>query len=336
MNVEAARSADRRVPAVAVAGALGVAQRALEQRGRRAGRSGRRRRGSKSIRCGRSRCRTTGCSADDRRRGRRQDHVWIIHRADRSTPTEAAADQNPPTGVVLRTAPPVLEFDPGRQPRRARGAARARATSGPTSNHGIHVDNKGNVWIGGNGANDAPRPEVHQGRQVPDAVRQAGQATPAATTLSTSAAWRRSSSTEDQRGLHRRRLRQQARRRASTPTPASSSATGAPTATSRTTRTSAATTRPRRPRSSSATRCTAPSCRTTASSTSATAPNDRIQVFTPDGKFVKEVFIAKNTLGDGSVWDIAFSKDPQQKYIYLADGKNEKIYIIDRAVAARC
>ncbi len=59
-------------------------------------------------------------------------------------------------------------------------------------------------------------------------------------------------------------------------------------------------------------------------------PNDRIQVFTKDGTFVKEQIVAKNTLGDGSVWDIAFSKDPQQKYIYLADGANEKIYVIDR------
>src|SRR5215472_16553603 len=59
-------------------------------------------------------------------------------------------------------------------------------------------------------------------------------------------------------------------------------------------------------------------------------PNDRIQVFKPDGSFVKEVFIAKDTLGDGSVWDIAFSKDPQQKYIYLADGSNQNVYIIAR------
>jgi DNA-binding beta-propeller fold protein YncE len=59
-------------------------------------------------------------------------------------------------------------------------------------------------------------------------------------------------------------------------------------------------------------------------------PNDRIQVFQKDGKFVKEAFIAKRTLGDGSVWDIAFSRDPQQKYLYLADGKNEKVYILDR------
>jgi DNA-binding beta-propeller fold protein YncE len=53
-------------------------------------------------------------------------------------------------------------------------------------------------------------------------------------------------------------------------------------------------------------------------------------VFQTDGKFVKETFIAKNTLGDGSVWDIAFSKDPQQKYIYLADGSNQKIHVILR------
>ena len=78
--------------------------------------------------------------------------------------------------------------------------------------------------------------------------------------------------------------------------------------------------RRRRPRSSSATRCTAPSCRTTGWSTSATARTTASRCSQQDGKFVKEAFFAKNTLGDGSVWDIAFSKDPQQKFIYLADG----------------
>jgi len=58
--------------------------------------------------------------------------------------------------------------------------------------------------------------------------------------------------------------------------------------------------------------------------------NDRIQVFKADGTFVKEKVLYKNTLGDGAVWDIAFSKDPQQKYIYLADGANEKVHILDR------
>jgi DNA-binding beta-propeller fold protein YncE len=59
-------------------------------------------------------------------------------------------------------------------------------------------------------------------------------------------------------------------------------------------------------------------------------PNNRIQVFRKDGSFVKEVQIAPRTLGDGAVWDIAFSRDPQQKYLYLADGKNEHIYVMDR------
>ena len=42
-------------------------------------------------------------------------------------------------------------------------------------------------------------------------------------------------------------------------------------------------------------------------------PNDRIQVFTKEGKFVKEKQLFPETLSDGSVWDIAFSRDPQQK-----------------------
>jgi DNA-binding beta-propeller fold protein YncE len=58
--------------------------------------------------------------------------------------------------------------------------------------------------------------------------------------------------------------------------------------------------------------------------------NDRVQVFKPDGTFVKEVFINKETLGAGSVWDITFSKDPAQKYIYLADGENQRVHILDR------
>jgi hypothetical protein len=58
--------------------------------------------------------------------------------------------------------------------------------------------------------------------------------------------------------------------------------------------------------------------------------NDRLQVFTPEGKFVKEQFYAKRTKNAGSTWDIAFSKDPQQTYIYMTDGVNEKIRIINR------
>jgi DNA-binding beta-propeller fold protein YncE len=59
--------------------------------------------------------------------------------------------------------------------------------------------------------------------------------------------------------------------------------------------------------------------------------NDRIQIFHTDGTFVSEHFYAKNTLATGSTWELAFSKDPQQRFIYLTDGQNERIRIIERS-----
>ncbi|MDH4072913.1 MAG: hypothetical protein OEV41_07395 [Gammaproteobacteria bacterium] len=58
--------------------------------------------------------------------------------------------------------------------------------------------------------------------------------------------------------------------------------------------------------------------------------NNRLQVFNTDGTFVDELFVKPNSLGDGSVWDISFSPDPEQTFIYLADGTNRKIFIIER------
>lgn len=59
--------------------------------------------------------------------------------------------------------------------------------------------------------------------------------------------------------------------------------------------------------------------------------NDRLQVFKEDGTFVKEIYVLTNTGGDGSVWELAFSKDKDQKYMYMADGSNERIHVFDRA-----
>jgi DNA-binding beta-propeller fold protein YncE len=58
--------------------------------------------------------------------------------------------------------------------------------------------------------------------------------------------------------------------------------------------------------------------------------NDRIQVFKTDGTFVKETFIEKETLGDGATFDVALSRDPQQKFLYVADGSNMKVHILLR------
>ena len=56
--------------------------------------------------------------------------------------------------------------------------------------------------------------------------------------------------------------------------------------------------------------------------------NNRFQVFRKDGTFVREVFVAKETRGTGSVWDIEFS--PDQSYVYVADGTNQKVHILRR------
>ena len=57
---------------------------------------------------------------------------------------------------------------------------------------------------------------------------------------------------------------------------------------------------------------------------------DRVQVFTKQGKFVKELLVAPQTIGRGSAWTIAFSHDPQQKYLLVGDGADCVIWIVDR------
>ena len=58
--------------------------------------------------------------------------------------------------------------------------------------------------------------------------------------------------------------------------------------------------------------------------------SNRIQVFAKDGKFVKEAVIAPATLGSGAVWDIAFSADPQQQLLFVADGQNQRVTVLVR------
>lgn len=58
--------------------------------------------------------------------------------------------------------------------------------------------------------------------------------------------------------------------------------------------------------------------------------NNRIQAFKKDGAFVKEGFVSKATLGDGAVWDIAFSNDVQQRYLYVADGQDQRVFVVRR------
>ena len=58
--------------------------------------------------------------------------------------------------------------------------------------------------------------------------------------------------------------------------------------------------------------------------------SDRIQVFELGGTYLNEGFVAPETRGSGSAWDIAFSHDAEQRFLYLADGGNQKVHILDR------
>jgi hypothetical protein len=74
---------------------------------------------------------------------------------------------------------------------------------------------------------------------------------------------------------------------------------------------------------------------------------DRIEVFTTDGKFLQEFYVSPNTPSQkaedcgglyskdfppcGTTYKLAISRDPQQKYLYVADGTNDVVWILDRA-----
>jgi hypothetical protein len=57
---------------------------------------------------------------------------------------------------------------------------------------------------------------------------------------------------------------------------------------------------------------------------------DRIQVFTKEGKYLKEFFIANDTLRGGSAGSVDFSSDPGQKYIFVADIVNNVVWELER------
>src|SRR5471030_892077 len=111
---------------------------------------------------------TIGVSVDG------QDHVWIIHRAGSLEPGEVHATTNPPTAQCCAPAPPVLEFDAAGNLIGHWGGP-GQGYDWPDSNHGITVDYKGNVWIGGNGRGTPPG-----GRGAAAAAPGRGTAPPAA------------------------------------------------------------------------------------------------------------------------------------------------------------
>ena len=58
--------------------------------------------------------------------------------------------------------------------------------------------------------------------------------------------------------------------------------------------------------------------------------NRRIQVFTVEGRYVKQGFINRGGPASSTVARVAFSQDPEQRYIYANDFGNGKVWIIER------
>lgn len=281
---------------------------------------------------------TIGVSVDGR------DHVWIIHRGamTMNRNENSAGDANPIAEECCVAAPPVLEFDQEGNLVGHWGGEDGPGYTWPTSNHGITVDPMDNVWIGGNGAGDA---HILKFTRTGEFIAQFGQAdarrsgtnpegepTYAGASTATDSFGRVAKINFDAAANEAYVADGYLNKRVAVidmETGEFKRIWGAygnepddtnlgpydPNA-------------PPAQQFRNPVHCAMPSndglvyvC---------DRPNDRIQVFQKDGTFVDEMFIAKQTLGAGSVWDIAFSRDPEQTYIYLADGVNEKVYIIDR------
>lgn len=59
--------------------------------------------------------------------------------------------------------------------------------------------------------------------------------------------------------------------------------------------------------------------------------NNRIQAFQLDGTYIDEVYIQRETSArEGTGFDVAFSADREQQYFFVPDGSNKKVQIVDR------
>jgi DNA-binding beta-propeller fold protein YncE len=275
-----------------------------------------------------------------------QDHVWIVHRQGSLEPGELHAATNPPMAQCCAAAPPVLEFDQDGNLLRHWGGP-GQGYDWPNSNHGITIDYKGNVWIAGNGRGPQGgggdnEGQVGGGRFYDNMVLKFTQDGKLLMQIGKPNQSKGSNDLENLRlpaktfvdketnevyvadgyGNHRvivydadtgkYKRHWGAYGHKPDDTDLGKYDPDAPPAQQFR--------NPVHCADLSVDRLLYVCDRT----------NDRIQVFKPDGTFVKEKFIEKKTLGAGSVWDIAFSKDPKQTYIYLADGENDRVHILLR------
>jgi DNA-binding beta-propeller fold protein YncE len=271
-----------------------------------------------------------------------QDHVWIIHRSSATlNANERGAELNPPTGECCAGAPPVLEFDPEGNLLRHWGGPNP-AYQWPESNHGITIDYKGNVWIGGNGGGDSQVLKFTKDGKFLMQVGKAG-ARSGPPDAKGQPTWVGGSNDPLNFGRVAKIFVDPAANEAYLADGYLNKRVAVIDADSGKlkrywgaygNKPDDTNLGPYNPDAPPAQQFRNPVHCADLSNDGllyvCDRVNDRIQVFQKDGKFVKEGFIARRSLGEGSVWDIAFSKDPQQTYIYLADGRNMKVHILRR------
>lgn len=257
-----------------------------------------------------------------------KDHVWIVHRPGSLGEDEYAPAEEPANGVPYIPAPPVIEFTAEGDVVQAWGGP-GEGFEWPLNPHGIFIDHKGNVWIGGSGANDH---QVLKFRPDGTFLLQIGQAGATGGSNNTELLGRPAEIDVDPAtnevyiadGYQNRRIivfdantgeyLRHWGAYGKKPEDAPQDAYDAETPPSEQFRNPL-----------HAVRISHDGLVYVCD-----RKNDRIQVFQKDGKFVKEGFIARETLGNGSAWDIDFSPDPGQSFIYLSDGTNQRVWLLHR------
>jgi len=265
-----------------------------------------------------------------------QDNVYIVHRG--VTGTEAGAEQDPPLAECCRSAPPVVKFDPaGNVVAAWGGPVEGAPYVWPASNHGLGIDEEGNVWIGGNGGGDSHVLKFTQDGQF---LAQYGEPGNSANSnslthfgmvadisfdfaadevfLADGYANKRVAVLDAATGAIKRYWGAYGNRPVDNPTYRGQRVAG----------TGWSADQYQEQQYRNPVHCADPSndgllyvC---------DRQNNRVQVFRLDGTFVREAYFAPATLGDGATWDIGFSPDPEQSFFYIADGKNARIRIVDR------
>jgi DNA-binding beta-propeller fold protein YncE len=278
------------------------------------------------------------------------DHIWMVHRAGTVDRTISQLSRN--QGECCQAAPPVLSFDEAGNVLHSWGGP-GEGYQWPDSNHGIFVDYKGNVWIGGNGGPDSQILKFTQDGKFlmqigkSGARAKAGAAADANAEASEEGFAANSNDPNNFGRVAKIFVDAKANEAYVADGYLNHRVAVLDADTGKMKRWWGAygqnpvddTVLPRYTPDLQHDRAHEPNFRNPVHCADMSVDrliyvcdrvNDRMQVFTPEGKFVKEMYYKTATLTDGSVWDIAFSKDPQQKYIFMADGVNEHVVILDR------